>query len=239
METLAERFKPFAEEIERIAVEANKTPKTVKADDDLDPIGVVVKDAKAMLKRAKAAKATEKEPFLTGGKTVDAFFAVMADRLDLIIASLEDRATIYQRAKAAEERRKAEDAARKAREAEEAARLKADKAAEEGRTATAARAEAKAGTAADRAAEADRRAEASAADLSRSRGASGTLASAKTLKKVRIVDLAAVTKSCGPLGPYITSEMIQKAANTWLRRTNGLETIAGLEVFDDVKATFR
>lgn len=236
---LAENYAHFAREIEDIAGRANNAPKAVKSDDDLDAVGVIVKDAKAMLKRVDGARKEEKEPHLQAGREVDGFFKVMAERLDRIATALEDRATEYQRAKAAEARRKAEEEARKLREKEEAERRKAEEAAAAGKDRMADRAELRAEQAAEKAAEAQRQAEAKAADLARSRGASGTLASAKTVTKVRIVDLLEVQRSMGPLGPYVDSDMIQKAANTWLRVTKGAGSIPGLEVYDDVKATFR
>lgn len=238
-EILAENYAHFAKEIEDIAGRANLLPKSVRSDDDLDRIGVVVKDAKAMLKRVDGARKEEKEPHLQAGRDVDAFFKALSERLDRIATVLESRATDYQRAKAAEARRKAEEEARKLREAEEAARRKAEEAAAAGRERAADKADLKAETLAEKAAEAERMAEASAADLARTRGASGTLASAKTVTKVRIVDLAAIQQSMGPLGPYIDSDAIQKAANNWLRVTKGAGRIPGLEVYDDVKATFR
>lgn len=236
---LADQYRHFAAEIETIAERANAAPKAVKSDDDLDWVGVIVKDAKTMLKRVDGARKDEKEPHLKASREVDGFFKGMAERLDRIARALEDRATEYQRAKAAEARRKAEEEARKLREQEEAARRKAEEAAAAGRERTADKAEFKAESLAEKAAEAERQADSKAADLARTRGASGTLASAKTVTKVRITDLATVQQSMGPLGPYIDSDMIQKAANTWLRVTKGAGSIPGLEVYEDVKATFR
>lgn len=238
-EILAENYAHMAQEIGGIAERANLLPKLVRNDDDLDRIGVVVKDAKAMLKRVDAARKEEKEPHLQAGREIDGFFKVMAERLDRIATVLEDRASEYQRQKAAEARRRAEEEARKLREKEEAERRKAEEAAAAGRGKAADRADLKAETLAERAAEAERQAEARAADLARTRGASGTLASAKTTMKVRIADLAAIQQSMGPLGPYIDSDAIQKAANSWLRVTKGAGKIPGLEVYEDVRATFR
>lgn len=238
-EVLAENYAHFAKEIDNIAERADRLPKAVRSDDDLDQVGVVVKDARAMLKRVDNARKDEKEPYLQAGREVDGFFKAMTGRLDRIATVLGSRASDYQRAKAAEARRRAEEEARKLREAEEAARRRAEEAAAAGRERAADKADLKAETLAEKAAEAERMAEASAAELARTRGASGTLASAKTVRKVRIVNLAAVQRSMGPLGPYMDSDAIQKAANTWLRVTRGEGEIPGLEVYDDVKATFR
>lgn len=238
-EILAENYAHFAKEIEGIAERANTAPKAIKSDDDLDAVGVIIKDAKAMVKRVEDARKKEKDPFFQAGKDVDAFFKLMWERLDRIDKTLGGRADDYQKQKAAEAQRKAEEEARKLREKEEAERRKAEEAAAAGKAGVADRAEVKADLMADKAAEAERAAQASAADLVRTRGASGTLASAKTVTKVRIVDLALIQQSMGPLGPYMDSDAIQKAANTWLRVTKGVGSIPGLEVYDDVKATFR
>ncbi|CAN0529718.1 unnamed protein product, partial [Scytosiphon promiscuus] len=170
-----------------------------------------------MLKRIEARRAEEKEPHLKAGREIDAFFKGMAGRVDRISKVLSERLNEYVRTKAAEEKRKAEDAARKAREAEEAARRKAEEAAAAGKDVAAARSEMKAEIAADKAEEAERRAEASTADLARTRGASGSVVSARTTRKIRITDLGEVQRTLGPLGPYIASDAIQKAANTWLK----------------------
>lgn len=238
-EILAENYSHFAKEIDEIAERANAAPKAIKSDNDLDAVGVIVKDAKGMINRVEKARKEEKDPYFQAGKEVDAFFKLLWERLDRIAAALGGRADDYQRQKAAEARRKAEEEARKLREKEEAERRKAEEAAAAGKDRVADRADIKAETLADKAAEAERAAQASAADLARTRGASGTLASAKTVTKVRIVDLTVVQQSMGPLGPYMDSDAIQKAANTWLRVTKGAGSIAGLEVYDDVKATFR
>lgn len=238
-EILSENYRHFTDEIEDVAGRATAAPKTVRNANDLDAIGVVVKDAKAMVRRVRAARTEEKEPFLKGGREVDAFFGHMSDRLDHIVVVLEERASEYQRQKAAEERRKRDEEARKLREKEEAARRKAEEAAAAGRERTADKAELKADTLAEKAERAEREAEAKAADLTRTRGASGTLASAKTTTKIRIVDLGAAQRAMGPLGPYVSSEAIQKAGNAWLKFNAGQPAPEGLEVYEDVKATFR
>lgn len=234
---LADQYKHFAAEIEQIAERANSAPKAIKSDDDLDSVGVIVKDAKQMAKRVDGARKDEKEPHLQAGRDIDGFFKVMSERLDRIASTLQGRADDYQRAKTAEARRKAEEDARKLREQEEAARRKAEEAAAAGRERTADKAEFKAETLAEKAAEAERQADAKAADLARTRGASGTLASAKTVQKVRIADWAEL--NLNDLKPYLDRESAQKAANAWLRVTKGAEQIKGLEVYDDVRATFR
>lgn len=236
-EVLTEQYKSFAEEIEKVAGRANEAPKRIKTDDDLDKVGVIVKDARELLKKVEAARKEEKDPYLKAGREIDAFFKKMTDRLDRISEALQERANEYQREKAAEARRKAEEEARRLREQEEAARRKAEEAAAAGKASVAGRAEVKAELAAEKAAQAEELAQASAADLARVRGASGTLATAKTAQKVRISDWQSL--NLNDLKPYIDREAVQKAANAWLRVTKGKERITGLEVYEDIKAAFR
>ncbi len=236
-EILAENYATLAAEVDAIAARANGAPKKVANDDDLDAVGVIVKDVKALAKRADNSRTTEKEPHLTAGREIDAFFKTMTERLDRIASTLGERATAYQRAKAEEARRAAEELARKEREREAEARRKAAEAEEAGKASAAGRHEGRAEAAAARAEGAEAEALASAAELTRRRGASGTIAGAKSVQKVRIVDIAKL--NLGPLGPYIDREAIQKAANAWLRVSKGTEQMPGLEVYDDVTATFR
>lgn len=236
-EILAENYAALFAEVEAIAVRATSAPKKVKNAADVEAVGVIIKDAKALAKKIEGARVLEKEPHLTANKQIDGTFKPPTDRLGNIATVLNDRATEYQRALLAEQRRKDEEIARKAREAEQAAIEKARKAEEEGRAAVASRAETRAEIEADKAADAERRAEASNADIARQRMASGGTAGVRTTQKVRITAIAEL--NLGPLGPYIDREAVQKAANAWLRVTKGAETMAGLEVFDDVQANFR
>lgn len=236
-ERLAEAYAPRIAEVEAIAARANNAPKKVKNDDDVDAVGVIVKDARALFKTVDGERKAEKEPFDQAAKDVQAFFATHLDRLTNVMKGLTDRATLYQQEKAAEERRAREEQARKQREREAEERRKAEEAEAAGKAAAAAKAADNADLAARRAAEAERKADVSDTDLVRTRGASGTLATSTSKKDVRIVDFAKVDLE--RLRPYLDREHVLKAARAWLRVTKGTETIPGLEVFDDVKATFR
>lgn len=236
-EILAENYASVQSEIDAIAGRANAAPKKVKSDADLDAVGVIVKDAKAMAKRVDGLRTAEKEPHLKAGREVDTFFKGLSDRLAKMAAVLGERASEYQREKLAEQRRKAEEEARKAREKAEAERRKAEEAEAAGRATVAARAEARAEIADERAAAAEQALDMSNADLARQRTASGLTASARTTFKVRITNLSEL--NLGPLGPYFDRDAVQKAANGWLRFTKGADKLPGLEVYEDVQATFR
>lgn len=236
-ERLTETYAPMIAEVDRIAEVATALPKVVGNDKDLDRVGVVVKDAKAMAKRLDGARKAEKKEFDDKGKEVQAHFNPVIERLGLIAERLEDRATAYQREKLAAERREREEAARKLREKEEAERRKAQQAEDAGRAAVAGRAEDRAEIAGQRAAELEDQAAGSAADLTRTRGASGTLATSKTTLDFRIVDIAKVNLET--LRPYLDREAIEKAIRSLLRFQKGNAVCEGVEFFENVKASFR
>src|SRR5579859_1871141 len=88
-----------------------------------------VKQVTGCYKLAENARTAAKEPHLSAGRIVDGFFKGITDPLEKIRRSLDQRLTVYQRAKADAERRAREaeaerqriEAERLRREAEEAA----------------------------------------------------------------------------------------------------------------------
>jgi hypothetical protein len=236
-ERLLESSTELLRDVDQAAAAATRLPTKVSSDDDLGACGDAVRDARAVLKRVKQAKTSEKEPFLQGGREVDAFFAVPTERLDRVIATLEERCSEYQRAKAAEARRLAEEEARRARDKADAERRRAREAAAGGRVAVAARAEDRAQAADERAERAERDAAARAADLTRSRSASGTLATARQTWRGEIINLANVDLE--KLRPFIKREAIEAALNAFVRINKGAVEVAGCRIFEDIRAAFR
>jgi regulator of protease activity HflC (stomatin/prohibitin superfamily) len=83
-----------------------------------------VKQVKVHVRAIDTKRVAEKEPFLTAGKTVDAFFKAMAEPMSDIVKKIEGEMTVYAREVEKERRRVAEEAAAKARaEAAEAAAI--------------------------------------------------------------------------------------------------------------------
>lgn len=234
-QVLAENYASLAADVDAIAVRANDAPRAVTSDDDLGRVGDLVKDVRLVAKRVDAARVAEKEPHLTAGREIDAFFKGMAERLDRIGKTLESRATEYQRAKAAEERRRREEEARKAREEEERQREIAARAAEANRSASAAKAEHKAEVAGERAREAEAAAQAKAADLTRTRSETGTVATARTEWAFELIDATAIPLE--PLRPYIPRADLEKAIRSFVRM--GGRELAGVRIYEDVRASFR
>ena len=237
IEKMTEAVAPIVKDLDALAAKANALPKTIKSDDENLEVGAVVKEARSISKRVEALRVETKAPIIKAGKDVEAFFSVPADRLARIITTLEERGTAFVNAKAAEERRLREEQARIAREKAEEERRKADAAANAGRVQTAARAEGRAEAAEDQARRLEMAAEKSNADLVRTRGAGGTVATAKTKQDIRIVNFAEA--DLATLRPYLDRDAVLKAARAWLKVTKGTEALKGFEVFDDVKASYR
>lgn len=236
-EQLEEAAKPLLVTVEALAKRANGLPKKVGSDEDLGGYGDVVKDARKSIKSLKDTKAAAKQPYIDAGKEIEAFFAVPVERLERIVKTLEDRASDWQRAKAEEARRVAAEEARKAREKADEERRRAEAAAEAGRANSAARAADKADAHDDRAERAEREAQAKAADLTRTRSASGTLATAKQSWKGEIVDIAKVDLE--RLRPFIKREALEMALNQFVRMNKGAEQVAGCRIYEDTRASFR
>lgn len=239
-DTLADMFAAEVADLEMIADRANSLPKKVASDETLIRFGDVAKDAAKLSKKLDSLRSAEKEPHLTAGRTIDAFFKAHTERLEKIATVIGDRATEYQREKVAAARRAAEEAARKAREAEDAARQKAQEAADAQRHSAVARHEDRAEDHAERARQAEAIAAESAATLTRVRSTSGTVATTATSWAVEIdppnLDLEA-------LRPYFARDVLQKAANAWLRMSakgaSEAPTLRGARVFRDERARFR
>lgn len=169
-----------------------------------DKAAAFVKQIKTHAKTVDAARVAEKEPYLAGGRTVDAWFGDMADKLKKASASVEQRITAFLRAKA--------EAERKAREeAEKAARVEAE------RIAAAIKDEddLKAALVAEETAvEASRATMASVADLARTRTSYGVTSTLRTEIVVSVIDKAA---ACRALAPFIDDDAMAKAGRAWLK----------------------
>lgn len=234
---LKEAGTPLLKGITDLEGDAGRTPAKIKTPEDLDAVGKVVIDLRKMDKRITAAKEIVKRPIIDDGKKVENYFKALTTKVDDWIKKLEDRATDYQREVAAQAALAAQLEAKKLRDKAEEERQKANEAAEDGRDAVAGRAEIKANLADQRADELEEKAGGKAADLVRSRGASGTLATAKQGKDFRITDMDQIPLN--KLRPYLDREAIEKAIRAFVKFTKGAEPLGGVEIFDSIKAQFR
>lgn len=233
---LAEKHGHAIQDLEAIATRANAAPKEIKDDADLVAVSTIVSDARALVKKLDSARTAEKEPYLSGGREVDGYFREQTDRLDRIVNALTMRATEYQRAKAAEARRLAEEKERAEREEADRQRRIADEEAARSRPIAAAKHEAKAEAAEDRAAEAAAKAQTAAADTTRVRAA-GVTVSARTEWTFEITDWNRIDLNA--LRPHFKREDVEKAIRQYVRNNKGSAPLAGVRVYEDVKANIR
>ena len=160
----------------------SRAPTEISDDDTAGKVSDLVKLLTACHKAAEGARIAEKEPYLEAGRAVDGLFKRTTDPLSVAKGSVQSILNGYLRAKADAARRVAQEAAAKA--AENARRL-ADAAMSEGQLDLAIAAEDKAIKLADAAA-------APPADLSRTRGDYGSVASLRQTWEYEVVDLATV-----------------------------------------------
>lgn len=225
----------IADETAALAKRADAAPKEVASDADVEVIGGIVKDARALTNRARNAHKIEKEPYLTGGKAVDAFFKVFTERLDRIVTILEGRASAYHNRKAEEERRRRAEEAARIRAEEDRKRLEAEKAKRE---ATQARKIEEADRLSTHADAMEASAAAPAADMiEKTRTASGVSVSAETKWEYRIVDYQLIPLD--KLRPYLKREEVEKAIRSFVRINKNAEPLSGVEIFEDIKTKFR
>lgn len=235
-ERLEETYSAELAKVQPLADRANEAPKEITSDAELTAVGEIVITAREMAHAFDKLRETEKKPFLTAGRDVDAYFKTPIERLKKITDGLTMRATAWQRKKAEDERRARADAERKAREEAEAARKAAEAAQDDWD-------DAEAQAQADRAAEAARKAAeiaatpATAADATRVRSDDGTLATTKTELAFEVEDYGAV--DLAKLRPYFSPAEIDKAIRQYMRIAKGSAKLAGVRFYEKETAQFR
>lgn len=162
---------------------ATRVPPIV--DDDIaGKVSDFIKQLTALAKTAEAKRTDAKEPYLEGGRNIDGFFKSITDPVGKAKQFVERRLTEYLREKEAQARREREEQQRLAREAAERARAeaeaKAKALADEQSLSAAIEAEKAAETASADLVKAEQAADVKAAELSRTRGEYGSVASLRT-----------------------------------------------------------
>jgi len=214
----------------------DRAPVTINDDDTAGKVGDFVKQIAACIKTADGARVTEKEPFLAGGRTVDGYFKGITDPLDKAKTVVQGRITDYLRRKADAERRQREEAARIEREEAERKRKEAEAAAaalqDQQSLDSAIVAEQIAKQAAADAAAADKAANANAAELSRTRGDYGSVASLVTFWDFKDLDRDRIDLQA--LRHHLPADAIEKAVRSFIK--SGGRTLPGVTIFENTKA---
>lgn len=215
-----------------------RMPAAVADEEMAGRFGDAVKQIAACIKNAEARRVGDKEPTLQAGRLVDGFYRKVIDPLTGAKKTAEGRLTIYQREKAAEERRRREEVERLARE--EATRLAREAAEREAAMKDAADleaavivAEASFMAAAD-ASKAAKAADAKPAELSRTRG-DYAVASLRTFWDFRDLDRAALDLEA--LRQHLPMDGLERAVRAFVKA--GGRQLAGVEIFENTATAVR
>ena len=228
-------FAELAAEVEAAEARASQLPRQIKTSEDQEKIMVCMADLRDLSKRIDRIRLDEGEPLRAAQKGINDHFKAMDARLATATGPLQRAADDHARQKAAAERARREREAAEARERAEAERLKAENARS---IEAAAKAEGRAEAAAAQAEAAEKAATAKPADMVRT-SAGGVTASAKAVWTFRITDYMALTSTMGPLGNFIDQASVEKAIRSMVRIQKGATSLPGVEVYEEVKASFR
>lgn len=228
---MAERVAPLLARRKEIEARLPNVPERIDDDVTAGKVADFIKVTNAAIKAAEGFRVTEKEPHLAASRAVDGFFKTeLTEPLEKVKKALEPRLTDFQRRKVEEERR-----IRLA--AEKAAQEAADRAAKDAAEAAAAMqteadlpaaiaAEEQARVATTDAVQAAREAAAKPAELSRSRGEYGAVASLRETVVGEIVDRDKLDLE--RLRPYLPLDGLQKALNAFVK--SGGRDLAGARI---------
>lgn len=232
-ENLAEKHAALAARRDQLLKAEGRVPE-ISDDDQAGKVGDLVRLITAAVQAAELARKAEKEPHMAAARSVDGFFGSISEPLADLKTRVGRRLTAYLTAKAERERRAREDEARRLRE-------EAEK-----QAAAAAQVEAAAPAAAAivmeqaiateaQAVQAARAATAKPAELSRTRGDVGSVASLKTRWIGEVSDRAALDVSA--LAPYIPAAALQTALNGAIKA--GVREVRGCRIFQEQTAAVR
>lgn len=238
-ELLSEETAPLRARRDELLGSFERAPSAIADEATSSRVADLVRLIAAAVKSTNAWHTGRKEPVLTTGRLIDAQKNGIVDPLDRAKRALEQRLTDYQRRKADDERRAREAEAR--RQAEEAERQRREAAAAEAAAATdddldaAIAAEAAARQAATDAARAQKAVEVSAAELSRTRGELGSVASLNTFTD--FADLDRATLDLDALRPYLPMDALEKAVRAFIK--SGGRRLRGVRIFENAKTRVR
>ena len=236
---LSETHAALLKRRDELLAASERAPSEVSDEDTAGKVADFIKQIAACIKNTDTHRVAEKEVYLAGGRTVDGWFKKIADPLAEAKAKIEARLTIYQRRKADAERRAREEVERAARaEAERAAKAAAEaeaaiKAASDLQAAIVA--EAAAAQAAADAEKAKKAAEAKPAELSRSRGDYGAVASLHTFWD--FADLDRATLDLEALRQHLPADALEKAVRAFVKA--GGRELRGARIFENTGTKVR
>lgn len=231
-ENLADKALTLTKRRDELLAAVGRMPAVIDAD-TIKGAADMVKLLAALHKNAEAMRVAEKEPHLASGRAVDAYFKDITDPVEAAKRAVESKMTIHQRKVAEEERRIREAAERAAREeSERASREATARAAAMKNQAdldAAVSAEAIAAQARADAEQARKAAAVKPAELSRTRGDFGAVASLRTWWDFRNLDCDKI--DLAKLRPYLATADIEKSLRGFIKA--GGREIDGAEIFEN------
>ena len=235
----AERHGALVRRRDDLLQAVDRVPATVDDDQTAGNVGDFIKQLDAGRKAAEGARVAEKEPFLEGGRTVDGWFKKITEPLIDAKKDIEARLNIYLRAKADAERKAREEAERLAREKAAEAAAEAARKEQEAKDAKglddAVAAEDAAKAAAEAAAEAQQEADAKPAELSRTRGDYGSVASLRA--RWTFKDLDRATLDLQALRQHLSTDALEKAVRSYIKA--GGRALPGVHIFETTSTVVR
>lgn len=218
MDRLIEQHAALALRTDELLAAVERVPAKIDDDAVVEKATSFVKQIKAHAKSVETTRVAEKEPYLAGSRTVDAYFAKLGDQLKKAAQAVESRIGAYLREKEAAERRRREEEARKAREEAEA---RAAAMREQSDMDAALQAE-------EDARRAQKAAEVKAADLARTRGTLGGVATLRTSWVGELSDRKALDLEA--LRPLFTDDALNAAIRAAVKA--GVRELKGARIFE-------
>ena len=193
------------------------------------------------LKNAKIAHQDEKEPYLSGGRTVDGFWHSLIDEIEAGKKALNKVRKSYADAKAAAERRVRDEGARLAREEETRKRREAEKASAAAETeadlAAAVAREEEAIQASKETTAAEKAAAAKPAELGRTRGEYGGMTTLKQFWNFKDVERGDLDLEA--LRQHLSTAALEGAVRSWINANkDALQAgarLTGVNIFEDTR----
>ncbi len=206
----------------------------ISNDDIAGKVGDMILLITSACHAAELDRKREKEPHLAAARTVDSYYKQIAEPLDALKTRVSRRLTAYLTAKAERERRAREDEACRLREEAERQATAAAQVEAAAPAAAAIVMEQAIATEAQ-AAEAARAAQAKPAELSRTRGDVGSVASLRVRWVGEVTDRA--TLDLEALRPYLPIAALQTALNGAIKA--GVREIRGAKISQESSASVR
>jgi hypothetical protein len=206
---------------------------TINDDETLGNFAENVRMAKVLGASGEEQRVAHKRPFLTGERTVDGWFKAWKAPLDVALAPVQKAMDSYAAAKIARERAQAEAERKRAQAEADAAAERASQQLRQGHSASDALDVA--ATAAQAAEDADSRAQAKPADLTRTYGSFGAVASAREVWKWRVTDEDLIPRRY----LVVSDELVKQAAKKRDQTGKPIAVIPGIEWYSETKMGVR